>query len=297
MALPNNSNLANANANNLKPDIMSFFNRLSNGWELAKISFATINENRSLLLFPVFSVISLVLVLATFFGGGFFLVGDQIQSLMDNEQYGNILGIGLIFLYYLINFFIIVFFNSALIYCAVKILNGEETSLGDGMSFAFSKIDKILAWSVLSATVGTLLQLLQNAGKIGEIVASLIGIAWSIMTFFVVPVLIYEDKGVIESVKESGRLMKQKWGESLAANVSFGLFHLLGILIAFGIGMLLMKVNVLLAIIVGVGLILLISTVITAARTVFVAAVYNRVTGRPVGNFDGDLLDSAFIAK
>jgi len=297
LALPNNSNLANANANNLKPDIMSFFNRLSNGWELAKISFATINQNRSLLLFPVFSVISLVLVLATFFGGGFFLVGDQIQSLMDNEQYGNILGIGLIFLYYLINFFIIVFFNSALIYCAVKILNGEETSLGDGMSFAFSKIDKILAWSVLSATVGTLLQLLQNAGKIGEIVASLIGIAWSIMTFFVVPVLIYEDKGVIESVKESGRLMKQKWGESLAANVSFGLFHLLGILIAFGIGMLLMQVNVLLAIIVGVGLILLISTVITAARTVFVAAVYNRVTGRPVGNFDGDLLDSAFIAK
>lgn len=276
---------------------MSFFNRLSNGWELAKISFATINQNRSLLLFPVFSVISLVLVLATFFGGGFFLVGDQIQSLMDNEQYGNILGIGLIFLYYLINFFIIVFFNSALIYCAVKILNGEETSLGDGMSFAFSKIDKILAWSVLSATVGTLLQLLQNAGKIGEIVASLIGIAWSIMTFFVVPVLIYEDKGVIESVKESGRLMKQKWGESLAANVSFGLFHLLGILVAFGIGMLLMQVNVLLAIIVGLGLILLISTVITAARTVFVAAVYNRVTGRPVGNFDGDLLDSAFIAK
>jgi hypothetical protein len=297
LALPNNSNLANANANNLKPDFMSFFNRLSNGWELAKISFATINENRSLLLFPVFSVISLVLVLATFFGGGFFLVGDQIQSLMDNEQYGNILGIGLIFLYYLINFFIIVFFNSALIYCAVKILNGEETSLGDGMSFAFSKIDKILAWSVLSATVGTLLQLLQNAGKIGEIVASLIGIAWSVLTFFVVPVLIYEDKGVIESVKESGRLMKQKWGESLAANVSFGLFHLLGILVAFGIGMLLMQVNVLLAIIVGVGLILLISTVITAARTVFVAAVYNRVTGRPVGNFDGDLLDSAFIAK
>lgn len=276
---------------------MGFFSRLSTGWELAKISLHTINQNRSLLLFPVFSVISLICVLATFFGGTFFFFGDAIDRLMNDEQYGNILGIGLIFLYYLINFFVIVFFNSALIYCAVKILNGEETSLGEGFDFALSRIGKIFGWSVLSATVGTLLQLLQNMGKIGEIVASLIGIAWSIMTFFVVPVLIYEDKGVFESVKESGRLMKQKWGESLAANVSFGLFHLLGIVAAFLIGMLLMQVSAILAITVGIGIILLVSTVMSAARTVFIAAVYNHVTGRPTGDFDGRTLDSSFIQK
>lgn len=276
---------------------MNFFSRLSNGWDLLKISFATINRNKSLLLFPVFSVISLVLVLASFFGGGFFIVGDQIQALLDNEQYGNAVGLGIVFLYYLINFFIIVFFNSALIHCAVKILNGEETSLGDGISFALSRIGKIFAWSVLSATVGTLLQWLQNAGKIGEIVASLIGIAWSILTFFVVPVLIYEDKGVFESVKASGRMMKAKWGESLAANVSFGFFHFIGILIAFGIGALLFQANWVLGIVVGVAIVLLISTVITAARTVFVAAVYNHVSGRPTGDFDGAALDSVFIQK
>lgn len=276
---------------------MGFFSRLSNGWELAKISLHTINQNRSLLLFPVFSVISLILVLATFFGGGFFFFGDTIDRLMNDEQSGKILGIAVIFIYYLINFFIIVFFNSALIYCAVKILNGEETSLQEGFDFAFSRIGKIFGWSVLSATVGTLLQLLQNTGKIGEIIAGLIGLAWSVMTFFVVPVLIYEDKGVFESVKESGRLMKQKWGESLAANVSFGVFHLLGILAATGIGILLMKVNAILAITIAVGIILLVSTVMSAARTVFVAAVYNHVTGRPTGEFDGRTLDSAFVQK
>lgn len=276
---------------------MSFLTRLSNGWELAKISFATINKNRSLLLFPVISVISLVLVLATFIGGTFFFVGDEIGAILDNDQYGNIMGYGLVFLYYLINFFIIVFFNAALIHCAVKTLNDEETSLSHGVSFAFSRIDKILGWSVLSATVGTLLQVLHNAGKIGEFVASLIGVAWSILTFFVVPVLIYEDKGVIESVKESGRLMKEKWGESLAANVSFGFFHFLGFLAALGVGFLLAQVSVVLGIVAGVAIVFFVSTVISAAQTVFVAAVYNHVTGAPIGNFDGDTLDSVFITK
>ena len=276
---------------------MNFFTRLSNGWQLANLSFATINKNRSLLLFPLFSAISLVLVLASFFGGTFYFVGDEIEALMDNEQYGSVLGYGLIFLYYLINFFVIVFFNAALIHCAIKVLDGEETSVSEGLSFAFSRIEKILAWSLLSATVGTLLQILQDMGKIGQFVASLFGIAWSIMTFFVVPILVYEDKGVFESVRLSGRLMKQKWGESLAANVSFGLFHFLGVVVAFLIFYLLSSFNVIVAIVIGVAVVLLVSTVITAARTIFVAAVYNHVTGKPAGNFDGDMLDSAFINK
>lgn len=276
---------------------MSFFTRLSNGWELAKQSFQTINENRTLLLFPVLSSVSLVLVLLTFFGGTFFFIGDDIEALMNDEQYGQILGYGLIFLYYLINFSIIVFFNAALIHCAMKALNGEEVSLGDGINFAFSRIDKILGWAVLSATVGTLLQALQETGKIGQIVASIIGVAWSIMTFFVVPVLVYEDRGVFDSVKESGRLMKEKWGESLAANVSFGVLNFIGILLAALIGFALGSIHWALGLAVAVTLILLITIIISAARTVFVAAVYHHVTGQPTGNFDGAALDSVFVSK
>jgi len=278
---------------------MSFFSRLSNGWELAKISFDTINKNRSLLLFPVFSVISLILVLATFAGGSFFLFGEQIRAFLDtqSEDVGKALGLAAVFVYYLINFFIIVYFNSALVYCAVKILNGEETRLAEGIEFANSRLGKIFGWAVLSATVGTLLQILHNTGKVGEIIGSLIGMAWSILTFFVVPVLIFEDKGVIETVKESGRLMKQKWGESLAANVSFGIFHLLGILAGIGIGILLSSINPILGIGTGILIVLVVSTIISTAQTVFVAAVYNHVTGAPTGNFDGYTLDSVFITK
>lgn len=277
---------------------MSFFSRLSNGWELAKTSLKTVNENRSLLLFPVFSVISFILVLGTFAGGTFFLFGDQIRTASDNnEPIANGFAIGAVFLFYLINFFIIVYFNSALIYCAVKVLNQEETSLGAGLDFANSRIGKIFGWAVLSATVGTLLKFLQSSGKIGEIIASILGITWSVMTFFVVPVLIFEEKGVVDTVKESGRMMREKWGESITANVSFGLFNLLGVILSFAIGIFLATISPALGIIAGVFLFVLVLTVIATARTVFVAAVYNHVSGQPVGEFNGDMLDSVFIKK
>ena len=276
---------------------MSFFSRLSNGWKLAKLSLETINRNRSLLVFPLLSGFSLILVLATFFGGTFYFVGEDIQVLLNDDTYGNIMGYVLIFTYYLINFFIIVFFNAALVHCAIKTLNGEETSVSDGVSFAFSRIDKILGWSVLSATVGTLLQALAEMGKIGEIIASLIGVAWSILTFFVVPVLVYEDRGVFDAVKQSGRLMKEKWGESMAANVSFGLFQILGLLAAGLVWYLLASVNMIFAIVVAGAIALIVTIVISAARTVFVAAVYNHVVGLPTGEFDGETLDSVFVSK
>ncbi len=277
---------------------MTFFERLSNGWQLAKLSYQTINENRSLLILPVFSGIALIAVLATFFGGTFFLVGDEIEMLMDDEQYGSLLGYALVFFYYLVSFTVVVFFNTALIHCAIKILNNEETNVSDGIAFAWSRIGRIIAWAALSATVGTLLKAMQENGKIGQIVASLIGAAWSILTFFVVPILVYEDRGVIDTVKESGRLIKQKWGESLSATVSFGLFNFLGILACIAIGFVLATyVHLILGITVGVLLILLVGTITSAAQTVFVAAVYNHVTGKPTGHFDGPALDSIFIQK
>lgn len=277
---------------------MNFFERLSNGWQMAKLSYTTINENRSLLLFPVFSGIALIAVLATFAGGSFFFAGDQIEALLIDEQGGKAFAYALIFLFYFVSYFVIVFFNSALIHCALKILNSEETSFREGLEFAWSRIGKIFAWSALSATVGTLLQALQETGKIGQIVSSLIGMAWSIMTFFVVPILVYEDRGVLDTVKESGRIMRQKWGESLSANVSFGFFNFLGLLASAGIGFALAAyINVTLGIAVGVLLALVVSTISSAAGSVFIAAVYNHVTGRPTGHFDGAALDSVFIPK
>jgi len=257
-------------------------------------SFKVITDNWSLLLFPVISTSALLVAMATFFGGGYLLFGSDIDAYMES---GDITRLIPVFIFYLIDYFIIIFFNSALVYCASKALNQEPVSVGDGLRFAAGKINRIFMWSLASATAGTVLQVIRDQGKIGEIVSSLIGFAWTVMTFFVVPVLIFQDKGVVGSVKESTRLMKEKWGESIVGNTSFSLFYFLGALVAAGIGILIAQLSVLWGIAVGVFLFLLIAVFISAARTVFVAAVYNNVVGTPSTYFELDTLDGAFMAK
>lgn len=276
---------------------MSFFSRLSNGWNMAMVSFGTIQKRPFLMLFPVLSLLSFIVVLSTFLGGSYFFLGDEIQAIMEDEQYGRVAGFATLFLYYLINFFIVIFFNSALLYCASRILDGEETSVSEGLEFANSRLGKIFAWSVVAATVGMLLKLLQETGKIGQFVSSLLGVTWSILTFFAVPVLIFQDKSVMDTIKESGRLIREKWGESLAANISFGIFHLLGLAVAALVVVLLFNINIFLAILLGILIFAFVSTFIATAETIFLAAMYNHVCEKPTGNFDDQTLDSMFIHK
>ena len=276
---------------------MNFFGRLSNGWKIAKTSFQTINENRQLLLLPLVSGAALIVVLLTFFGGAFFLIGGDLDAIFSDETISNVLAYGLIFVYYLITYFIIVFFNAALIHCSIDIFNEKPTSLSAGIQYAMSKLPKIFAWAVVSATVGMVLQMIQSTGKIGEFIGSLLGGAWSIMTFFVVPIVIYEEKNVFDSVKESLNILKEKWGESLGGSFSFGIIQALGLFVGFCIGSLLVPINPVLGIGLGGAIVLLTITVTNAARTVFVAAVYNHVRERPTGSFDTDTLDGVFFNK
>ncbi len=127
---------------------MRFFDRLSNGWKLVKTSLNVIESEKTLLLFPVLSTLALILVCATFLGGGYFIFGDQILTAADTIEGSssevNPLAYVLAFAYYFVTYFIIIFFNSALVHCAVQVLNGEQTSLSEGMEYATSKLDKIL---------------------------------------------------------------------------------------------------------------------------------------------------------
>lgn len=276
---------------------MRFFDRMSNGWQLAKTSLQIINQEKSLLLFPVLSTLALIMVVATFFGGGYFLFGEQILAAEEVVGDLNPLAYVLAFCYYFVTYFVVIFFNSALVHCAVKILNGESTNISDGLQFAVSRMNKILMWTGIAATVGLLLRVLQSNDKIGQIAAAILGTGWSILTFFVVPVLLYEDKNAFQAIKQSGSIMRQKWGESLGANFGFGLINFLGILaiglLAFGLSLL----HPILGIITGVTLVVILITVMAAAETIFVAAVYQRVNQLPTGQFDDGLLDSSFRNK
>ncbi len=282
---------------------MKLFDRLANGWKLGKTSLKTIKENPSLMVFPLISGLSLILVSLSFFSSGYVLFGEDILALAADETAAtslNLMMYVMAFIFYLANYFVIVFFNVGLVYCAKKILEGNETTVGEGVRYAQTRMGTILAWSVLAATVGLILKSIQErAGALGSIITGIIGVVWGIATFFVVPVVAFEDVSPIEAVKRSASIMKEKWGESIGANFSFGIFSLIGILfIALPVGFLMgAAIHPIVGIIAGIVVFFLVQIAVSSANMVFLAAAYQHVNDEPTGHFDSDVLDDVFIPK
>jgi hypothetical protein len=275
---------------------MGFFQRLSNGWTIAMNSFKVLRANKQLILFPVMSGISLVLVMASFVTIILAFAGFNTDNIATDNEIVNYLWV---FAFYLVNYFVITFFNMALIHCTHLYFNGEEVTLAKGIAFSMSRLKVILSWALFAATIGTLLKILQeNLGYIGKIITGLIGIVWSIATFFVIPVIAYENLGPVDAFKRSTQLMKQKWGESLGSQVGFGVINLLAFLL---VAIPLFIIGSFIHILVGVGLGLLgaflIMAIMSAAQTIFISAVYHNVTGNPTEHFNQKLIDNLFESK
>jgi len=275
---------------------MAFSDRISNGWKLAMSSFKILKANQQLIIFPILSSISLVLVIGSFFT---FLLAD---SDWDIDNMGNMSQIGYyasVFLFYVVNYFIVVFFNMALIHCTRLYLNGEEVTIKKGLQFSVSRIGVIFSWAMVAATVGLILKAIQdNASILGKIITGIIGLVWSIATFFVVPIIAYENVGPIDAVKRSSQMMKEKWGESITAGFSFGLIHFIGMLVIcvplFFLGNLFHPV---VGIAAAVAAFFVIMAIMDAAKTIFVSAVYHNIKGDVSEHFDQQLIDNLFMQK
>src|SRR5690242_167329 len=187
---------------------MSFFERLSTGWTISMNSFKVLRENKQLIIFPILSSISLLFILGSFVIVALAAAGWHIDAVKEPGQVGNVL---ILFLFYLVNYFVVVFFNMALIHCTHLYFKGEKSTIEDGIKFSVSRIGEIFLWAMFAATVGTILRLVQERlGWLGKIIIGLIGVVWSIATFFVVPVIAYEKLGPIDALKRSTQLMKEK---------------------------------------------------------------------------------------
>src|SRR6186713_715560 len=68
-----------------KTDRMNFFTRLSNGWNIALNSFAVLKENRQLILFPILSGISMVLVISSFVVVLFAAAGWDVEVVRETN--------------------------------------------------------------------------------------------------------------------------------------------------------------------------------------------------------------------
>lgn len=275
---------------------MSFFDRLSNGWRISMNSFKVLRENKQLVVFPILSGISLLLIMGSFVTIVLAAAGWDVDAVNEPGETTSVL---YLFLFYLVNYFVVVFFNTALIHCSRLYFHGEEVTLEKGLRFSMSRVGAIFAWSMFAATVGTVLRLIEeNAGWLGKLIIGLIGVVWSIATFFVVPVIAYENAGPIEAFKRSTQLMKEKWGESIGAGFSFGLVQIVALIV---VGVPLFFIGALAHPVIGIILAalgaLVVMAIISAAQTIFISAVYHHVTGDPVKHFNQQMIDNLFEPK
>lgn len=275
---------------------MNIFNRFSNGWTIALNSFKVLQANKQLLLFPLLSSFSLLLVSISFVMGILAEAGWQVNAL---RRYTPLTQYSLLFLFYFINYFVVVFFNVALMHCTRLYFKGQEVNLRDGLNYSVSRVWAILSWALLAATVGTLLRLLQeNMGRIGKMLIGIIGIVWNVATFFVVPIIAYEKGNAFQAFGRSANMMKEKWGEKVGASFSFGMIMLLGILL---VGSITVAVAAVTNWFVGIMLAVLgfsfVLVVLNTVRSIFISAVYHQVAGDPIAHHFEQKLESLFIKK
>lgn len=289
------------------------FSKISRSWDLTKQSWAVLRADKHLMVFPLVSGFLTTLVCVSFFvpavlifaamgaskgaAGGGAAGGGAAQS----DPAMQVVGYALMFVTYFVVNVIVTFFNASLISCAIARFNGEDSSAKAGMKAALKRWPQILGWAVLNATVGVILQAIaEKMGFIGRIVMGLIGMAWTIATFFVVPVLVVEGVGPISAVKRSVDVLKKTWGESLVAQVGVSLaMGLIAVavfvpLLVGGILLMALADQIVLGLsLIAIGLLamMLIALVSSTLKMILVAACYRMATtGLVPEQFEGSSL-------
>jgi hypothetical protein len=274
------------------------FERIGRSWDLVKASWRILSQDKKLLVFPVLSGIFTLLVVISFI----------LPLVLSGVVFGQMTAgpapwYVLLFLFYVVSYFVAIFFNTALITCVHVLLQGRETSISEGLSNAVRHVGTILAWAIVAATVGIILRTIQDrSGFIGRIAISIVGGIWSMVTIFVVPVLVLEDKGVVDAMKESVALFRKTWGESVVGSVSIGLIFgaivVVGLFGVFGVLVTGSTAVMILAVALFILLIAVVSVVASAMQGIFVTALYTYAkTGNVPAGFRKGVLENAFVQK
>jgi hypothetical protein len=269
--------------------------RFQTSWEIAKRSWAVLRADKTLAWFPVLSALGSLLVLGVL--GGLFAVAG-----IDDSSTGTTLqpiGWVLIVVAYLALAMVQTYFLAGLVAGADQRLRGRDSTLKSALEIANSRLHRLLPWAVVTATVTMVLQAIEERfGIIGTIVARLVGLAWNLVTFLVVPILVLEDLGVGDALKRSKDLFKKTWGENVIGQFGLGavgfLLALPGILL-IGLGVAIGTAGLVVLGAVGVVWLLASAVVVSALSGIYRTALYHyAANGEVPGEFSGIDFGAAF---
>ena len=271
--------------------------KFANSKALAGASFGVLKSEKKLAAIPAVSALTCGII-AVAVGGGVVLTADFIANPAPGQDDFSLtpaswaIGIVGLFIIGLVS----QIFAATLIAAANERLDGGSFTMGQAFSKATTRTPSILGWSAINSTVGLILQAIRDkAGFLGDLAAGLIGAAWNVVTWLVLPIIIIEGTGPIAAIKKSATLLKSTWGENLFAQAGICLIGFLlmlpGILIFGALSFVLPVVGIPLLFI----WIVVISCLMSALGAIYRTALYRFAVGLPNGDaFTQDELSGAF---
>jgi hypothetical protein len=285
------------------------FEKIARSWNLAGQCWAVLKEDPELLVFPLFSTVAMLMLLASFAWPVWTIYHglDPVNAAGSTTHTARLMFYVVLGFFYVINYSVMMFFNTALIAVALRRLDGEPARIGDGIQCALNNLSSILAYAVIAATIGAILRAIEErVGLIGRIVVALIGAGWTLASSMTLPVLAAESVGPIEAISRSIELMRSNWGENIVGNggISTGIgiiaipFVIIGYLVLNAaiatkqLGLIIPAAVMFVAIVLGLSL------VGATLHSIYTAALYRFATGNDHNaGIDRALLAEAYRAK
>lgn len=283
------------------------FAAIRRSFKLIKESYKLLKHDPELIWLTVGSFIAVgVLVLVL---GGFGLSIGVIDTHTDtvNSSAFVMLGLG-----YFLTSFVIIYFQVALVAAVMHRMDGGDPNIAYAINQANHRLGAIFMWAIISATVGLILKALENAARnqsgagrvIASIIVGMLGVVWSLMVFFVIPVIVAEDAKGFTAIKRSSSVLKGKWGEAIVGNQGIGLITFIAMLVLSGspviLGIMAWDASIVLGgglIAIGVAIGMFVAAAGSALDSTYRAVLYEYATKGVIGTFSREVIDSAFRPK
>ncbi|MGB1559530.1 MAG: DUF6159 family protein [Candidatus Thalassarchaeaceae archaeon] len=222
--------------------------RISRGWKMTKLGIAVVWSDPELMVYTFLSALFSLLAIGAAISGSVGL--DVITS--DPDCIGDECGSELVFahmaiwfVFYMLVSVITVFWNAAIVASAYERLSsGTNPSFSYGIGQAMKCLPQILVWGLIAGTVGLFIQILEGLARgndapvplriVAGLASFIIGIAWWIVTFFMIPMIVLERAGVMDSMGRSTELFKRTWGEDVTSHIGTGILMTLCIFVLIG---------------------------------------------------------------
>ena len=175
-----------------------------NKLELAGVSKDILRKNPGMFFYPVI--------------GALLSIGAFVLLIMISKGSGAV--IFALIIWYLLLGILIVFLNTATVSCTKMALNGNKPKFSNGISEAFKKTNLIINWALFNSVIGLFMNFLSEI-KVAKRFSYAGEIAWSLVSYFIIPIMVFENKDVKNSIDESQRLIKKNWGRSSRGEYKF----------------------------------------------------------------------------